>query len=257
MKKKCETFFKKLDEGVLSEISDNLGVFHKIFQSPVQDVHRYNITVPIKKRENTFCNKYLFERIDDIGVEFEKKSAHVKNDKTIVLLLESPHKDEFNYTLLSKGGEDKVIDIKAKAPASGMTGVALDNYLFSVLLPIINKSGKYRILMVNPIQYQTSLHAVFQKSLKGKYKDFRDDFWKLLWNFEYKYSRIFQNDFKERLSKYNPNIIVNCCTSKLKKYVSCFLIHLVESPDFNFEIFEGYHPAINWFIGKRELKRID
>ncbi|WP_058953072.1 hypothetical protein [Clostridium tyrobutyricum] len=109
-------------------------------------------------------------------------------DKIIVIVLESPHIDEFNKTKCSI----------APAPALGITGCNLDKY-FEEKIQGYLPDGKYHIILTNAIQYQCSL---------GTETDvFRDRMWLKLW-----ICKEFNKNFIGRLEKYNPDIIINLCT---------------------------------------------
>ncbi len=123
----------------------------------------------------------------------------------IAIVVESPHKDEFNR-------ESK----KAIGTARGSTGRNIENYLPSVLfnyLPAIDETsslieydsnkqiqnGEYYIALINAIQYQCSLGEDTSK--------YRDKIFSEMWGLEK-----VKKDFIKRLKKSNPSVIINCCT---------------------------------------------
>ena len=153
---------------------------------------------------------------------------------TLVLILESPHKDEYR---------DDCIDSPI-APAQNNenhrriigTGIGIENHLLDIinLCPTLrcNMSiNETRVVLCNPIQFQTSLVAVV--SYPG-WRKIRDAVWKALWNMQE-----IKGEFEERLASYNPNYIVNACTSKLQKNVS----NLLEQRFANNMKYETYHPS--------------
>ena len=82
---------------------------------------------------------------------------------TIILLLESPHKYEYNYTngVLTPIGP-------AQGDSISEAGGANDNYICNVLEKIDLKSGEYYLVISNPIQFQTSLYSFHKKSLSDE-----------------------------------------------------------------------------------------
>ena len=140
----------------------------------------FDFTIP----ENRSSNSEILKNMSDVPV--------------IAVVLESPHKDEFK--------EDSAI-----GPAVGETG---DNFrlFFEEMLEsaIANRQlnlihMKYRILFINPIQYQCSLGDAT--------KNYRDDIFTEMWNYQDSNKQnIVQNDFMGRLQSHSPAIVINCCT---------------------------------------------
>ena len=111
------------------------------------------------------------------------------NDR-IVIILESPHKDEYSK--------------KITAPAMGTTGENINKYLLDILNkkignPQIDKK-EYDVILMNAIQYQTSL------GIDTEY--FRDRVWLTLWN-----KGDLRKEFIKRLEGYNADIVFNFCTN--------------------------------------------
>lgn len=114
-----------------------------------------------------------------------------KNLKRIVVILESPHTDEYMCT-------------DSPQPANGKTGKSIqkglrcviNNYKDSKWVP----DEKYEIIIMNAIQYQLSLGSSTQK--------YRDQMFIRMWAHE-----AVRNNFIARLTKYQPDIIINCCTN--------------------------------------------
>jgi len=137
-------------------------------------------------------------KIDDEFLEENKLPV-------IILILESPHKDEYDYTP----------NLTPKAPAQGVTGTQIcekfekiiNNHLDELEL----KDTEYRILIINPIPYQTSLYHCHHNTLKNSYKDIRDFVWKTLWE-----DGGYKSEFNKLIKKINPDIIINACTKDLK-----------------------------------------
>ena len=110
---------------------------------------------------------------------------------TIVVVLESPHKDEFNNQNFPNGN-----------PALGKTGKMLQEHFKAILRKNISElPNNYRVILMNSIQFQCSLGEVPKK--------YRDYMWLSLW---FGTNNLFKNDFINRLNSYNPSYIFNFCT---------------------------------------------
>ena len=158
----------------------------------------------------------------------------------IVLLLESPHKYEY------------IAD--PKRPACRSTGTQIDNLLWIVLRYIQIETGFIEpacdVVISNPIQFQTSLHAIHDRSLSdddGIWKTLRDNVWRTLWNEEH-----IQNCFRARLGCYYPKVIINACTGErdepnsLKSLVNVFVQQELQTntdPSENVSLCSVGHPT--------------
>ena len=109
-----------------------------------------------------------------------------KEEKIILIVLESPHKNEF------KGIDGHI------APAIGKTGKYLNDYFNNIIKDKLG-DGKYKVILSNAIQYQCSLGV--------NTNIFRDRIWIKLWLME-----DFDKYFIKRLEKYKPDAIINLCT---------------------------------------------
>lgn len=127
------------------------------------------------------------------------------SDLKFVVLLESPHIDEFNSTY-------------GTAPAWGNTGNRLNTQFIKCLNRNIQciKSKialandiKISVYIVNAIQYQCSLGLPLRHNNK-----FRDTIFEQLWNTS---PNNFLDDLVERLDIINPDLIINACTINLQK----------------------------------------
>ena len=161
---------------------------------------------------------------------------------TLVVILESPHKDEYRNNCI-----DSPI-----APAQNNrnnrriigTGIGIQEHLLDVigLCPNLRckLSGREtRVILCNPIQFQTSLVAVI---CSPKWETIRNKVWRTLWDMP----RI-KDEFRVRLASYSPNYIINACTSSLQQHISSSLGHDCFS---NATKHEAYHPSY-WKTGKR------
>lgn len=151
-----------------------------------------------------------------------------KNGKRIVLLLESPHRSEYEIN------DNRIMPIgpaqgKKKAEAGG----GIDEYLNKVFDNMRIIDGKYYIIISNPIQFQTSLGSLHKKGLN---KDLRNLIWSNLWN-----NKEVRQDFIKRLNEYCPNYILNACTLQLTDRVNEELIQ----NKYKVITYIAYHPAVN------------
>lgn len=133
-------------------------------------------------------------------------------EKHIVLVLESPHRDEFLSQLT--------------APALGQTGKRIHEYLWKLLndsqLLDDNESAVY---LVNAVQYQCSLG--FETNL------YRDLIFKKM---------LSKEDLVARIQKCNPSIIIVASTVSTKKDI---LDILKDEPDFEGKIYcVSEHPSV-------------
>jgi len=190
------------------------------------------------------------EKVVYVENDFSKRknSKEYENQRyldTIALVLESPHKEEFK-------------NIQDIAPAKGTTGKNIEAMLLGILAKYIYindihqhgaysltnskiKYGKYKLLLINAVQYQCSLG-----SLSGeKYKKRRDDIFSEMFSNQY-----VKTDFKERLEIYNPKIIINCCTGGEYRKVAGLQKLVQNEIDANFPNsikLIGSHPASAFF----------
>lgn len=136
-----------------------------------------------------------FNRITCSTIDRSKQTNPV-----IVILAESPHKDEYNY---SKGFvTPKFPLVKSKRKIQKH----LKNYLPSSL------SGKYDVYLVNAIQYQCS----FGLDLKN-YRMQKNNVFALTWNMEPALNDLICE--LKNLIRSEQDIILNCCTKELRKFL--------------------------------------
>ena len=235
----------------------------------VPDVIRYRIgagCVPHDDRCRICNGRYLIRHCDipESRLQIQQQTG------SIVLLLESPHECEYEYI-------DKWIVCfsrpftRPKAPASGRTGENIDRCLGTVLERIREKhisaarlnavdavelaAPERHIIISNPIQLQTSLHAIHGEPIKGSGKTLRNNVWKTLWDEEH-----IKECFLARLTAYSPCLIINACTGKLtprgclnrtneltiKHGLKCLVTKYVRAELPNVPLYETDHPAVKW-----------
>jgi hypothetical protein len=150
-----------------------------------------------------------------------------ENDN-IVIILESPHVDEFRCIIGCKDG------FRIGMPCMGKTGENLKKYFIDELDKCLeevfnndkfkdilkdDKNKKFNIIVMNAIQFQCSLgfkpskeknelcKKLFKDEVKDEVKDKNDKSEK----------NIIKSNMIKRLSVYKPKCIVNCSTYKIRK----------------------------------------
>lgn len=148
------------------------------------------------------CNTYypcpdMFTALIDVGRDIfcpilsSYKNLKDWNLPTIAIILESPHKFEYDYNGLPIG------------PARGPTGVNIRSCLIKHLKGFNLEADQYKVLLVEAISYQCSNGLPVDQDEKPKKKDI---LFERIWNSGGCRS------FEERLRLYKPTIIINSCT---------------------------------------------
>ena len=201
----------------------------------IPDVDRYRVTISnglysvrrhssrtVAASKNRFCDRPTNQQ------DF---------DGTILFLLESPHKDEYDNNNIAC----------PIAPAQGQTGTKINNFLECVLNAPCNRHlrsrirNNYRIIIANPIQFQTSLWVIHRGGLCRDWHLLRDATWKTLWDMPE-----IRREFCCRVRSYNPHVVLNCCTSQLRESVTSFLRHFCFTSQMH--IYQSCHPSA-WNCG--------
>ncbi|HII4452636.1 TPA: hypothetical protein ACY4RU_001539 [Clostridium perfringens] len=221
----CKTILSninKLDNIKISVDYDNIEV-NGLFNSELEmsDTYRYKVSFQdgyakliniINENENLdFMKKSDY---DEYPVSYEK------DIKSIVIILESPHANEYE-----KFGNK----LEIKGPAQGTTGKKIEENIIMLLNQLkINykysfSDNIYRIILINSICYQTSINSLHGHGLSGKknkkYNKLRDDVWRILWSKD-----IIKESFKKRVKDANPYLIINACTKVGKDEINKVLV---------------------------------
>ncbi len=219
----------------------NVIIRNQFIKKTVPNIIRYEIELFDKQEKiqiNSILNKRNFIKSSNYNDILLNKDIEI--DNSITLILESPHKAEFTYF-------DN--DLRPVSPAQGSTGKNIEKKLKNLLEEILNnlhlcalKSGSYKLVIINPISFQTSLHFFHRKSLsKYHYKKLRDRIWQQTWEKDITYKK----SFNDNLKRINSNLIINACTSNLSPLVQDFL-----EKNFNNKIIiKTYHPSAWIFNG--------
>lgn len=207
----------------------------KDFFSPctmVPDVYRY--IAFIKKGELTL-GQHL--KSDVRCTRFLDHRAH-SYPKSMVLLLESPHSNEYCYR------NDEMYPI---APAQGTTGdnlhLLIYTYLKKAIPDCVIKDGFYPVIIVNPIPWQTSLDYVLMNCGKMN-KTVKEEVWRKIWVVPG-----VKEHFKTRLDSYKPRLFINACTGgkfsrdESKTTLNNLVYRYLHANFSDVKIVNTYHPS--------------
>ncbi|MFD2868430.1 hypothetical protein ACFSY7_07950 [Kurthia populi] len=214
-------------------------IINHYFWTAIPNVIRYKF----KYSNSKFCSLTMSKKIhpnSNYNEEFLYFNNH--NHRKIVIVLESPHVDEYTS------------DMQPISPAQADTGTKINSNIES-LLKNINSHVQFKqnevieIALVNPIPLQTSLGTIHGENLADQYLNLRNNVWKGIWrNTDYRKKFIDQIN-----TLYSRDIIINACTDKLKNEVTK---SLSEAKDFEGSIFNTYHPGArgNWLNGFKKIR---
>lgn len=146
-----------------------------------------------KQKCNDICAGYVSAIDQNLWFSYKERMLHIhetkilpiKEKKRIVIVLESPHKQEYAY--------------ESPMPALGITGINLQKLFGKVVNLLDLQDDEYEIILMNAVQYQCSLGV--NTSL------YRDHIWLNMW-----FNEQLKKNFSKRLLSYSPDIIINCCT---------------------------------------------
>ncbi|MFI3190412.1 hypothetical protein BCS42_01810 [Crenothrix sp. D3] len=200
------------------------------------DVYRYDLICNhqcgwiLCEPNNTHCaGDWKTTTINDYppvtnSLPYKKPIENDDEAKNILIILESPHKEEYHYPDISDMNNS---NFTALQPANGATGINFYKYFTSDILKypheknatgtleiLFDKDATYRICFVNPVPFQASLHYILsdkgQKTKIGINEYIRDSVWERLYE-ECK------SDFIRRVDLYKPFIILNACTGDINE----------------------------------------
>lgn len=137
----------------------------------------------------------------------------------VVLAVESPHLHEYTPAFQPIG---PLQNPRTKTRINKYLPGLLNNAPTTVGITIPDDVD---VVMVNPIQYQTSLVRLWQPAYRSKMLGrVRNTVWEGLWTASYNGFPIFQHDFLVRMGFcYRPFLTINACTAGLKHMVDSTL----------------------------------
>lgn len=152
--------------------------------------------------------------------------------KTIVIILESPHDKEYS-------------DLSFINPALGSTGINLSSSIISLITNVqknanILSAGKYRIILMESIQYQCSLELDLREYPN---RVIRDAVFNAIWNLNQNGDDKTKNDFVARLASYMPDVIFNLSTKNVQDLVQNEVDFYCKKINKQIEVYQGFHPS--------------
>lgn len=181
---------------------------------------------------NNFISK---EKRNDCNLELLVDN----NYRTFVIILESPHINEFEKNRKKNNPDDNY----GNHPAMGKTGININRFFLDYInkfIPTINKCnksisdskndilpGKYCLYLINAIRFQCSLG---QEKKRLKNKVFRKCF-----------EDVDEKEFfKNYLANIKPSVVLNACTSNFKNLIWKTIDELNVD---DVVMLESYHPS--------------
>jgi hypothetical protein len=168
----------------------------------------------------------------------DRPAADAAGSKTILLILTSPHKDEY---VRKPNGQ-----LAPKAPAQGRNwlgaGRAIHSYGHDVLRKVGLADGEYSLLIANPVPYQCSLSSIAPGNPAPLDPTVRDHVWRQLFSL-----KVIRRNFLDRCLRYSPRIILNCCTTALRTELTNIICdNFLREDGSGTTLFESEHPAVQW-----------
>lgn len=171
------------------------------------------------------------EQVSNSGFADEVIDTNFKN-KTIAIILESPHIDEYEQS------KEKLVPIGA---AQGQTGKKIERSIEDLIealknYNVIEELHKYRVILINAVNFQTSLHFIHEKPMNNYYRELRDKMWLKMWT---EIPQIKSEFTKQLETLKKDSIIINACPKSLKPLINQELIAFAN----RFSLFESNHPS--------------
>jgi hypothetical protein len=205
--KDAEDLLSHAESRYITKDEDGLTILEEFFEDRlINDVWRYSLLLSDDGfRLMSHCS--YSQKIEKS--HYRDHLAITSKQENVVLVIESPHKSEYT-------SDGRFIPI---GPAQGTTGEKIEQYfekLFNNSIPryIELTEKSYGVIICNPVQYQSSLHEILH--LNKINSNLRDGIWKGLFD---------ENEFKCRLARYLPIVVINACTSGVKGKVDLAILH--------------------------------
>ena len=240
-----KTIFCRIADATIAKCKTNSGnIIYKTDSVPAQ----YVAIIEVALSQQAGHLKYIKEAITEAPKReaLHKKLLGQSELPTIALVLESPHIEEYNNDLLCPliGSSENV---QQQFLQLLLIYLMLNNSRNSAFISNrqILSNGRYRLLFINPIQYQCSLGLTKKQRKEKLSKDTKKIIFQECWQ-----KRSFQTDFVGRLKCRKPIMIINCCTGKKGGNVDGLqrLVQDVIDKHFcNTIRLTGYHPSSPYF----------
>lgn len=190
---------KKIPSSYLQLEGDRVGI-SGVYSSAkrVKDAYRYIISV----KNGTVSFQTIFS--DGIG-RFNDQAVECSYNPSVVLIIESPHKDEYDQYF------------NPISVAQGATGRKIEKYICPILSSGKGETlpdGNYDVIISNPVQFQASLFQLHHQPLNiGEVATVRNKVWKAIYEKE-------KDNFLQRIKGYRPVLLLNGCTAELKPIIT-------------------------------------
>lgn len=148
----------------------------------------------------------------------ENVASRYKKYFNVVIVLESPHRNEFDD------------EFNPKEPLSGASGTKFDNNILDKIDKWFtnvkfDKNVVFKLWLINPVPYQTSLYHLLNNKIPNKpiieLKDINydkdDNIRNRVWDVLY-YGANCEAEFIKALESCKPDYIVNCSTKDIIEY---------------------------------------
>ena len=167
----------------------------------------------------------------------QKIVAYPKLVSPIVIVLESPHKDEYTESGSAKG------------PAMGKSGERFQQNFQELIkakdIQSMIKTGVHDVILINAVQYQ----CTFGETINKKMRDYN---WSMCFN------KGCSKDLIYRLEALQPEILINACTkSDLNLQLAVHSVihaHVTQGAQLYGTYIYGRHP-INWTSKSKTIRR--
>ncbi len=160
--------------------------------------------------------------------------------KKVLFIIDTPHKNEFNY----------IDDFKAGAPLSVKSYENFTNTFHKLMHQITEVGGEgYEVVFYTMVPYQTSLHFLLRKSVSEMT---RFNFWFYGWT-DLKYHK----DFEAMITQSNFDYCINAGKRMFKNFISKELSRYVKKE------YQVTHPASRMWrqkefrLGIKEITHLD
>lgn len=211
---------------------------NKDFEMIVKNTIPEDIFCNLKKVKYSICPDEYVGKVSDkewIRTDITSPDFISANltENVVVLVLESPHKDEYKTAL--------------PHPAQGKTGTAIKKYLYQLFYcfceEIKEEFAEYDLILMNAVPFQCSL---------GENPDlYRDKIFEQTWHGGGK--KFFEDRFDSLLKKLHDKnvIVINACTQGYKNSRKDMVTGCIKEKDL--QVYEIDHPA-SWRIPQIMLK---
>ena len=192
----------------------------------VPDVYRYDIRRCQNGNGFTLSPHSVCEVNPRRHNNYMDRPAINAGTPSLVVVVESPHKEEYHNANLSC----PIAAAQGDTHTPGSTGYGIHHHLAEIVNLVDNDvtdmGDVYSVIIANPIRWQTSLSSLHNQPVRNSpWKELRDAVWSALWGIA-----AVRCDFLSRLCSYNPSIVVNACTggsgnsglnAEVDRFLSC------------------------------------